>query len=78
MRCTDEFDSGDENTGLSTRSTPLLDLNALEVDGEGQEELKSLSKASLNHGLNEGAIEGGEDDFFDSVKFMFSNDQPVK
>jgi twitching motility protein PilU len=74
----DELGSDNESANPITLSTPLPDLSELNLDGEGQEELKSFSDVSLDHDLNENAIEDDDDDFFDSVKSMFSDDRPSK
>jgi twitching motility protein PilU len=67
-----------ESADPDSLSTPLPDLKELKLDSEGQEELKSFSDVSLDHDLNEDAVEDDEDDFFDSVKSMFSDDRPSK
>jgi hypothetical protein len=78
MLSADDFGSDDEKANPVTLSTPLPDLSELNLDGEGQEDLKSFSDVSLDHDLNEDAVEDDEDDFFDSVKSMFSDDRPSK
>ena len=74
----DNFGGDDEGSNPITLSTPLPDLSELSIDSEGQEELKSFSDVSLDHDLNQDAIEDEDDDFFDSVKSMFSDDKPSK
>jgi|TARA_B110000240_G_scaffold189787_1_gene230205 hypothetical protein len=79
MLSVDDFGSDNEGSNPIAPSAPLPDLSGLEEDSQGQEELKSFSDVSLDHDLNEDAIENDdEDDFFDSVKSMFSDDQPSK
>ena len=78
MMSADDFGSDDASVNPVTLSTPLPDLSELNLDSEGQEELKSFSDVSVDHDLNEDAVEDDEDDFFDSVKSMFSDDQPSK
>lgn len=57
----------------------MPDLSELQLNEEGQEELKSFSDVSLDIDLNKDAIEDDDDDdFFDSVKSMFSDDKPSK
>ncbi len=71
------FDGGDE-INPPTLSTPLVDLSELQSNEDGGEELKSFNDVSLDHDLNEDALEDEDDDFFDSVKSMFSDDKPSK
>jgi len=79
MLSADNFGSDDESANPIALSTPLPDLSELNLDGQGQEELRSFSDVSLDIDLNQDAIEDDEDDdFFDSVKSMFSDDQPSK
>ena len=74
----DSLAGDEENESPATLSTPLPDLSELSLDDEGQEELKSFSDVSLDHDLNEDAVEDEDDEFFDSVKSMFSDDRPSK
>lgn len=70
--------SDDLESNPPTLSTPLPDLSELQKE-EDSEELKSFSEVSLDHDLNVDVIEDDDDDgFFDSVKSMFSDDQPAK
>ena len=65
----------DQDSADLSESVP--DLSDLSLNEEGQEELKSFSDVSLDIDLNKDAIEDDEDDdFFDSVKSMFSDDKP--
>lgn len=60
-------------------SNAIPDLSEMVLDEQGQEELKSFAEVSLDHNLNEDVIEEDDDDeFFNSVKSMFSDDKPSK
>ena len=73
-----ELGDGDLDSNPPTLSTPLPDLSELQMQEDGDEP-KSLSEVSLDHDLNIDAIEDDDDDgFFDSVKSMFSDDNPSK
>ena len=71
------FDGGAE-INPPTLSTPLPDLSELQSNEDGSEQLKSFNDVSLDHDLNEDALDDEDDDFFDSVKSMFSDDKPSK
>ena len=62
-----------------TLSTPLPSLSELQDSEPNSDvELKPIEDASLDHDLIEDALGEDDDDFFDSVKSMFSDDKPAK
>ncbi len=78
---TDDVSLGEDNPNdPPTLSTPLPSLSELQ-EGESDSsevELKAFDDASLDHDLIEDALGDDDDDFFDSVKSMFSDDKPSK